>query len=88
MVSQQNVFAFTCADPVMDRGPNPLINHKNIGFLSNTGPEPHKKNHSQGYKASVQGLAIIGPPVNKRRSFGVSGVIHTSRWWADYGPLL
>ena len=63
MVSQQKVFVFTCADPERGRG---LINHKNIGFLSNTGPDPHKK-----HKASVQCLAIIGPPA-KRRLIGVS----------------
>ena len=31
----------TCADPEGAGGPEPsLINHKNIGFLSNTGPDP------------------------------------------------
>ena len=38
------VFTYhTCADP--ERGqwdPDPLKNHKNIGFLSNTGPDPLK----------------------------------------------
>ena len=29
----------------------PLKNHKNIGFLSNTGSDPLKK--SQGYQASI-----------------------------------
>ena len=34
--------AISCADPEGDRGskPPPLKNHKNIGFLSNTGPDP------------------------------------------------
>ena len=41
-----------------------LIKHKNVGFLSNTGPDPHKK--YQKYQASVQCLAIIGPPVTRR----------------------
>ena len=33
----------TCADPEGgggDKGPDPLKNHKNIGFLSNTCPDP------------------------------------------------
>ena len=60
--------------------PPPLINHKNIGFLSNTGPDPHKK--SQSYQASVQCLVIIGPPM-KRRLIGVV----VFRWRADDGPL-
>ena len=39
-------------------GPDPpLKNHKNIGFLSNTGPVPQKK--SQSYLASIQCWAII-----------------------------
>ena len=45
-----------------------LIKRKNVGFLSNTGPDPHKK--YQRYQASVQCLAIIGPLV-KRRLIGV-----------------
>ena len=32
----------------------PLKNHKNIGFLSNTGPDPLKK--SQSHQASIQYL--------------------------------
>ena len=34
--------AISCADPEGDMGsePPPLKNHKNIGFLSNTGPDP------------------------------------------------
>ena len=37
-------------------GLDPLKNHKNIGFLSNTGPEPLKN------QARVQCWAIIGLP--------------------------
>ena len=46
-------------------GPTPLTlnNHKNIGFLSNTGPNPLK---SQSYEASTQYWAIIGPPAKRR----------------------
>ena len=42
--------------------------HKNIGFLSKTGPDPEK---SQSYQASIQYWANIGPPA-KRHSNGVS----------------
>ena len=36
--------AFACADPEGTRGPDspPLKNYKNIGFLSNSGPDPLK----------------------------------------------
>ena len=42
--------------------------HKNIGFLSNTGPDP-LKNHKATKPATM--LAIIGPPA-KRHLNGVS----------------
>ena len=45
----------------------PLENHKNIGFLSNTGPDPL----TQSYQASIQCWAIISPPA-KRHFNGVS----------------
>ena len=54
MVSQQNVSVFTCADPERDSKsapPPPPINHKNIGFPNNTGPDPHK-NHKATKLAS------------------------------------
>ena len=35
-----------------------LKNHKNIGFLSNTGPDPMKN------QISIQYWTIIGPPVD------------------------
>ena len=34
-----------CVDPERGGDP-PLKNHKNIGFLSNTGPDPLKNQHS------------------------------------------
>ena len=43
-----------CADPEGRTGgpdPYPLKNHKNIGFLSNTGPDPPEK--SQSYQARI-----------------------------------
>ena len=48
--------------------PPPLENHKNIGFLSNTGQDPEK---SQSYQARIQSWAIIGTPA-KRHLNGVS----------------
>ena len=52
----------SCADQEgWDRGFGPhLKNHKNIGFLSNNGPEPLIK--SQSYQASIQCLTNIGMP--------------------------
>ena len=41
-----------------------LKNHKNIGFLSNTGPDPLKK--TQRYQARFQYWAIIGPPAKRK----------------------
>ena len=43
--------------------PPPLKNHKNIGFHSNTGPDPLKK--KQGYPASIQCWTIIDTPVKR-----------------------
>ena len=43
-------------------GPHPLENHKDIGFLSNTGPD-HEK--SQSYQASIQSWVVIGMPVKR-----------------------
>ena len=50
-----------CADPEGEgtRGPDPLKNHENIGFLSNAGPDPLKNQ------------AIVSPPA-KRHLTGVS----------------
>ena len=59
------------ADPEGGQGvrtPPPLKNHKNVGFLSNTGPDPLK---SQSYQASIQCWATIGSPA-KRHLNGVS----------------
>ena len=61
----------------------PLKNHKNIEFLSNTGPDPLKFSKSQSYQASIQRWAIIGPPANQRNAIQMA-----FRWRADDGPLL
>ena len=62
-------------------GPDPSIlkNHKIIGFLSNTGPDPLKITKLSN-QASIQCLAIIGTPA-KGRLNGVS-------WGANDGPLI
>ena len=58
-----------CADPGgPDTPPPPLKNHKNIGFLNNTAPDPLK---SQSYQASIQCWTIIGTP-EERHLNGVS----------------
>ena len=49
-------------------GPGPLENHKNIGFLSNTGPGPDLK--SQSYQ-TIQCEAIIDTQA-KRHLNGIS----------------
>ena len=53
-----------CADP--EEGGQgvrtPLEDYKNIGFLSNTGPDPLK---SQIYQSSIQCWAVIGPPTER-----------------------
>ena len=55
----------------------PLKNQKNIGFSSNTGPDP-LKNHS--YQASSQCGAVIGMPAKPHLM-----VFH---WRADDSPLI
>ena len=56
-------------------GPYLLKNHKNIGFLSNTGPDP-LKNHKATKPAFNVGplllcCAIIGPPAKRHFNNGV-----------------
>ena len=58
MVSQQNVFVFTCADPERDRGSAPP-DKSQLAILVRT---PIK---ITSYKASVQCVAIIGPPAKR-----------------------
>ena len=46
-----------CADPESGHGgPDPLENHKAIGFLSNTGPDP-----LENHKATKPTFNVIGP---------------------------
>ena len=66
----------TCADTEAGTGgQDPLKNHKNMGFLSNTDPDPLKK--SQSYQASVQCLANICTPAKRH----LNGISLTGRSW-------
>ena len=66
----------SCADPEGDRGSGPP-EKKNIGFSSNTGPDP-LRNHC--YQASIQCWAIIGTPAKRH--------LMAFRWQADDVPLI
>ena len=61
-----------------DRTPPPLKNHKYIGFLSNTGPDP-LNNHS--YPASIQFLAIIG--TLEKRHFAGGPMMALLLWFLE-----
>ena len=50
----------SCADPeggLGTGGPDPLKNHKNKGFLSNTGPDPH---HRPQATRHLNGVSLAG----------------------------
>ena len=70
-----------CADPEGGGGGRgvrtPLKNHRNIGFSSNTGPDPLK---NRSYQASIQCWAIIDTPAKRH--------LMAFRWRADDGPLI
>ena len=57
--------------------PAPLKNHKNIGFLGNTGPDP-----MENHKASKPAL-YVGPPSARQRN----AILMAFRWWTDDGPF-
>ena len=59
----------------------PLKNHKNIGFLNNTAPDPLK---SQSYQASIQCWAIIGMPEKRN----LNGVSLAGQCWTVYSGIL
>ena len=58
--------------------PPPLKNHKNIGFLCNTGPDP-LKNH----KGTKPAFNVV--PASARHRNAISMAF---RWWADGGPFI
>ena len=55
----------------------PPENHKNIGFLSNTDPDPLKITKLPSQHSM---LAIIGTPAKHH--------LMVFRWWADDGPFI
>ena len=66
--------------------PPPWKITKNIGFLSNTGPDPLKKKAKktpQSYQASIQLWAIIDVPAKCR----LNGVLLVGRWWLAYSSI-
>ena len=61
------------------RGPDPpLKNHKNIGFLSNSGPDPQKN-----FEATEPAFNV-GPSSARQRN----AILMAFRWRADDGPLI
>ena len=70
-----------CSDPEGGQGvrtPLPLKNHKNIGFLCNTGPDP-LKNHKTAKQAFN-----VGPSFARQRNT----IEMAFRWRANDGRLL
>ena len=63
ILSNKPITEVMCGSGGGDRGSGPpLENHKNMGILSNTCPDPLK---SQRYQSSIQCWAIFGPPVKR-----------------------
>ena len=58
-------------------GPTSLKYHKNIGFLSNSGPDPLKN-----YEATEPAFNV-GPSSVRQRN----AILMAFRWWAVDGPL-
>ena len=76
------LYVIACADPEGGGGGgrgsgSPLKNHKNIGFSSNTGPDPLK---NRSYQASIECWAIIDTPAECH--------LMAFRWRADDGLLI
>ena len=70
-----------CSDPEGGQGvrtPPPLKNHKNIGFISNTGPDPLKNNKT------TKPVLNVGPTLAHQRN----AISMAFRWRADYGLIL
>ena len=60
-----------------ETGPPPPENDKNIGFLSNSGPDPLKNNKSSKRAFNVLCMAIIAPQVKRP----LNGVSLAGRYW-------
>ena len=76
--SNYSAHPVSCADPEGGEtgGPDPLKNHKNIGFSSKTCSGPLK---NRSHQASIQCLAIIDTPAKRH--------LMAFRWWANDGSL-
>ena len=73
-------YLMRCADPEGDRGSGlPLKTFKNIGFLSNTGPD-HPKNH----KATKPAFNVEPTSARQRNAI----IYMAFRWRAADGPLI
>ena len=68
----------TCPNPEGGSRPPPMKNHKNIGFLSNTGADPLKIIKLPSL--SIQSWIIISMPAK--------GHLMVFPWRADDGPLI
>ena len=68
----------SCVDPEGDRGPDPLKNHKNIGFLAILvrSPGTMEKSPSQH--------SMLGPSLACQQN----AIKMAFRWWADDCPLI
>ena len=74
-----NSFVIMCGSRGGGVGPDPPHGKsQNIGFLSNTGPDPEK---SQIYQASIQSWAIIGKPAKRR--FASGPILARFSWYLD-----
>ena len=81
VTAQYNQYlCYLCADPEWDRGsgPSPHKNHKILGFLSNTSPDPLKN-----YKATKPAFNVGSSSTHQRNAIKIA-----FRWRADDGPLL
>ena len=80
----ESAIALSCADQEGgggDRGPDPTPPekiHKNLGFLSNTGPD-HLKNHK-----ATKPEFNVGPLSARQRN----AILMAFRWRPDDGPLI
>ena len=59
-------------------GPLPPENHKNVGFLGNTGPDPIK---SQNYQASQH--SMLGQHWHAKWRFSGRPIIARLKWYLD-----
>ena len=85
VTTHQKVFNFMRGSRGGNRGSGPpLKNHKNIGFLSNTGPDSLKfTKKSQSYQVSIQCWAISGTPANRH----LNDVLLAGQRWPAFSGI-